>query len=76
MRSMKFLIVEPSPVPIRISLGPKYSPQDPVFACILPLLQEIMLHNHITQLLNSSGEDEKKVFGLNNSMDIIGINYS
>ena len=26
---MKFLIVEPSPLPILISLGPKYSPQDP-----------------------------------------------
>ena len=28
---MKFLIVGPSPLPIRIPLGPKYSPQDPVF---------------------------------------------
>ena len=28
---MKFLIVEPSPLPILIRLGPKYSPQDPVF---------------------------------------------
>ena len=28
---MKFLIVEPSPLPILIPLGPKYSPQDPVF---------------------------------------------
>ena len=28
---MKFLIVEPSPLPILITLGPKYSPQDPVF---------------------------------------------
>ena len=26
---MKFLIVEPSPLPILIPLGPKYSPQDP-----------------------------------------------
>ena len=25
---MKFLIVEPSPLPILIPLGPKYSPQD------------------------------------------------
>ena len=28
---MKFLIVEPSPLPILIPLGPKYSSQDPVF---------------------------------------------
>ena len=28
---MKFLIVKSSPLPIRISLGPKYSSQDPVF---------------------------------------------
>ena len=27
---MNFLIVEPSPLPILNSLGPKYSPQDPV----------------------------------------------
>ena len=27
---MKFLIVEPSPLPNVIALGPKYSPQDPV----------------------------------------------
>ena len=26
---MNFLIVEPSPLPILIPLGPKYSPQDP-----------------------------------------------
>ena len=31
---MKFLFVEPSPLPIRISLGPKYSPQVPL-QCIL-----------------------------------------
>ena len=28
---MKFLIVEPSPLTIRIPLRTKYSPQDPVF---------------------------------------------
>ena len=28
---MKFLTVELSPLPILIPLGPKYSPQDPVF---------------------------------------------
>ena len=33
---MKFLIVEPSPLPILIPLGPKYSPQDPVFKYPLP----------------------------------------
>ena len=28
---MKFLVVEPFPLPILIPLGPKYSPEDPVF---------------------------------------------
>ena len=31
---MKFFIVEPSPLPILIPLGPKYSPQDPVFKSV------------------------------------------
>ena len=31
VQTMKLLIVEPSPLPILIPLGPKYSPQDPVF---------------------------------------------
>ena len=31
VQSIKFLIVEPSPLSIRMSLGSKYSPQDPVF---------------------------------------------
>ena len=31
IQTMKFLIVEPSPLPILIPLGPKYSPHDPVF---------------------------------------------
>ena len=31
VQTMKFLIVEPSPLPILIPLGPKYSTQDPVF---------------------------------------------
>ena len=30
-KTMKFLIEEPSPLPILIPLGPKYSPLDPVF---------------------------------------------
>ena len=34
---MKFLIVEPSPLPILIPLGPKYSPQDPVFLTGKPI---------------------------------------
>ena len=29
VQTMKFLIVETSPLPILIPLGPKYSPQDP-----------------------------------------------
>ena len=28
---MKLIVVEPSPLPILIPLGSKYSPQDPVF---------------------------------------------
>ena len=51
---MKFLIVQPSPIPILIPLGPKYSPQDPFFqillACIPPLKLDTMFHNHIAQL--------------------------
>ena len=31
VQTMKFLIVEPSPLPILIPLWPKYTPQDPVF---------------------------------------------
>ena len=30
VQTMKFLIVEPSPLPILIPLGPKYSPKDPI----------------------------------------------
>ena len=30
-QTMKFLVVEPSELPILIPVGPKYSPQDPVF---------------------------------------------
>ena len=39
---MKFLIVEPSPLPIIIPLGPKYSPQDPVFK--YPIIIIIIIH--------------------------------
>jgi hypothetical protein len=31
VQTMKFLVVKPSPLPIYIPLGSKYSPQDPVF---------------------------------------------
>ena len=31
VQTMKFLVVEPSPLPILILLGSKYSPRDPVF---------------------------------------------
>ena len=31
LQTMKFLIVEPSPLPILIPIGNKYSPQDSVF---------------------------------------------
>ena len=31
VKTIKFLIIGPSPLPILIPLGSKYSPQDPVF---------------------------------------------
>ena len=42
VKTMKFLIVEPSPLPIRIHLGPKYSPQDPVFKNPYPAFLSLM----------------------------------
>ena len=36
MQTMTFLIVRPSSLPILISLGPKHSPQDPVFKYSAP----------------------------------------
>ena len=40
---MKFLIVEPSPLPIVIPLGLKYSPQDPVFKLIIIIIIIIII---------------------------------
>ena len=40
---MKFLIVEPSPLPILISLGPKYSPQDPGIIIIIIIIITIIM---------------------------------
>ena len=44
---MKFLIVEPSPLPIFIPLGPKYSPQDPVKTYIINILGILLRHQLI-----------------------------
>ena len=40
VQTMKCLIVEPSPLPILIPLGPKYSPQD-------PFSNTLSLHQHL-----------------------------
>ena len=44
---VKFFIVEPSPLPIRISLGPKYSPLDPVFKYLQPD-SSLNLRDHVS----------------------------
>ena len=43
VQTMKFLIVEPSPLPILIPIVSKYSPQDPVFKypCITEFIAAI-----------------------------------
>ena len=41
---MKFLIVELSPLPILIPLGPKYSPQNPVLKIYLLLLEKLIIN--------------------------------
>ena len=40
---MEFLIVEPSPLPILIPIGPKYSPQDPVFKIVIIIIIIIII---------------------------------
>ena len=45
---MKFLIVEPSPLPILIPLGPKYSNQDPVLNT-LSLHSSLNVRDHVSQ---------------------------
>ena len=45
---MKFLIVELSPLPILIPLGPKYSPQD-LFSNSLSLDSSLNVRDHVSQ---------------------------
>ena len=55
VQTMKFLIVEPSPLPILIPLGPKYSPLDPVFKYPLP-------DNRLTKtILNYKREGKRNI---------------
>ena len=58
---MKVLIVESSPLPILIPLGPKYSPQDPVFKIILILIIiiTIMLNSAQVDTIQQGGKDLK-----------------
>ena len=44
---MKFLIVKP-PLIIFITFGPKYAQIS--LACVPPVVQKVMFHNHIIQL--------------------------
>ena len=46
MQTMKFLIVKSSPLPIPIPLGPKYSPQDPVFKYPTSSTGRLLLKKH------------------------------
>ena len=50
---MKFLIVEPSALPILIPLGPKYSPQDPVFT--FSLRSSLNVGDHVSQPYSTTG---------------------
>ena len=51
---MKLFIVKPSPFPIFITLGPKYSPKDAVFeyplTTLLMVIEDSMFGNHNAQL--------------------------
>jgi len=51
---MKFLIVEPSPLPILIPLGPKYSPHDPVLNT-LSLHSSLNVRDHVSQPYGTTG---------------------
>ena len=51
---MKFLIVQPSPLPILVSLDPKYSPRDPVFKA-LSLHSSFNVRDHASQPYSTTG---------------------
>ena len=53
---MKFLIVEPSILPILIPPRSKYSPKDPVFKCYQPAI--IPYCDHVSQLFSTTGTTE------------------
>ena len=53
--TLKFLIEEPSPLPILIHIGPKYSPQDPVFKNTLSLHSSLNVRGHVSQPYNTTG---------------------
>ena len=56
IQTVKFLIVEPSPLPILIPLGPKYSPQDSVFKYgTLSLLCSLNVRDHASQPYSTTG---------------------
>ena len=49
---MKFLIVEPSPLPILIPFGPKYSPHDPILDVGIPY--EITVYGRVSLIIHES----------------------
>ena len=51
---MKFLTVESSPLPILIPLGPKYSPQDPVFKYV-SLHSSLNVGDYVSQPYSTTG---------------------
>jgi len=50
---MTFFILEPSPLPIFIHLGAKYSPQDPVFKCNFQSFLNV--RGHVSQPCSATG---------------------
>ena len=66
---MKFLIVEISPLPILIPLGPKYSPQDPVFK-YLSLHSSLNVRDHVSQPYRY--DDTHQILAYVNDVNLIG----
>ena len=58
---MKFLIVEPFPLPILIPLGPKYSPQDSVLLPTVIPVERSLTKPYIT-LPKASARDRRVLF--------------